>query len=73
MNIPIAHHWEFDFQGKYEVDIPRDQKPFWAIAGGLLHNEFSVRLIELFNQEHAARLRSHHDYRTSRDSGYSIA
>jgi hypothetical protein len=36
----VTYFWDFEFQGRFEVDVPDDQKPFLALAGSILHGDF---------------------------------
>ena len=70
LKLCVTFHWDFDFQGRFEVDVPEDQRPYLAIAGGLLHGDIYRDLAEILIGEGAIELVSKRDFR-SRDAGFS--
>jgi len=66
----ITYHWDFEFQGKFEVDIPEDQRPYLALAGGLLHGDIYGKLAEFFLNQGSFELIRKRDFR-HRDRGFS--
>jgi len=70
-NTKVSYFWDFDFQGRFEVDVPDGQKPFLALAGGILHGDFYTKLFELYTNQGAVELRRKKDF-GRRDSGFSL-
>lgn len=70
MNLNVNYHWDFEFQGQFKVDVPRDQKPYLALAGGILHGDLYGYLARLFRDEGALELRKRCDFR-NRDNGFT--
>ncbi len=70
MQPEIIYHWDFDFQGKFEIDVPENQLPYLAIAGGILHDDIYCKLTEIYLKEGAIELSRKQDF-TNRDKGFS--
>ena len=70
MQANVTYHWDFEFQGRFEVDLPEDQRPYLALAGGLLHGDIYGKLAELFLNEGSIELVHKRDFR-HRDKGFS--
>ena len=67
----VTYYWDFEFQGRFEVDVPEGQKPFLALVGGILHGDFYAKLSELYTSQSAIELRKKKDF-SLRDSGFSL-
>jgi hypothetical protein len=70
-NQPVVYYWDFDFQGRFEVDVPDGQKPFLALAGGILHGDFYAQLSALYLNQGAVELKRKKDF-VRRDYGFSL-
>jgi hypothetical protein len=70
MQPQVIYHWDFEFQGRFEVDVPQDQRPYLALAGGLLHGDMYGALSSLFLREGAVELVHKRDFER-RDKGFS--
>jgi len=70
MSLNLQFHWDFDFQGQFEVDVPSDRRPYLAIAGGILHGDIYGKLAQLFLEEGAIELSRKQDF-TRRDEGFT--
>lgn len=69
--VKANYYWDFDFQDKFGCYLTGDQRPYLAIAGGVLHGDFYLFPRQLFNEQGAVELVRKKDF-LHRDQGYSI-